>query len=95
MNSETAYKYQEMVQKGIDALIDMEGTVYHNGLPSELTSALRILRARERYLEAQGDNLKTEEDNKQMIASVVDGALAEQKRMTSMIVETHEFDEIK
>lgn len=79
MNSETAYKQQGMVEKAIDALIDMEGTVYPNGLPPQLSSALQVLRARCSYLGDQGDTLKTEEDDQAMLQSAVRGAMSEQE----------------
>ena len=95
MNSKMAYGHQKMVEKAIDALIDLEGTVYPNGLVFQVAGALTILREKATRLMAEGDRLKAEEDNRHMIASVVEGALAQEpKRMTSMIAEIHEFDEV-
>jgi len=52
-SKQKAEKAHDLLEKAIDALVELEGTVYPHGLPSEYSRALQQLRSdRRRYADA-------------------------------------------
>jgi hypothetical protein len=50
-NALTPEAFIKLIENAVDALVDLEGGVYPNGLTANMSGALRELRERERELE--------------------------------------------